>query len=53
MKITEQIERLEGQNRYCNEVLNCGNLELWEAKEYTSIIESNSIEIKRLLEIEA
>lgn len=53
MNCIEKIQSLKGQVAYCNEVLNAGGLQDWEAKEYAGVIERHTEEIARLEEVVA
>ena len=48
MNVLDQISELKGRLNYVNNVLNAGGLELWEAKEYTSLQSDYITEIQSL-----
>jgi hypothetical protein len=48
MNAIDQINSLKGRIAYCNEVINAGGLQPWEAKEYSGIIAAHTSEVARL-----
>lgn len=48
MNVIEQLSNIKGQLSYVNNVLAVGNLEAWEAKEYSNLAKEYEKEIVRL-----